>query len=152
MSSESEYSACSDDDGKSKGVKERRVAHEREVDLGSDDSMDDMNSDEDYYVDDETGAHMTADQLVSKEKEAFEELHRLLYGDGHSRGMFSSRMKPVRDSDSGRKKRPADSEEEEPPRKKRALSSAVKPKKKAAAKPKKTAGSRSKGKSKAGDL
>jgi hypothetical protein len=99
--------------------------------------MDDLNSDEDYYIDDETGKHMTTEEIIDKDKEAFEELHRLLYGNGTSRGMFSSRL-----GAGSKKKRPAhdsgsDTEDEEPPRKAKKARPAEK-KKEEAAPPKKS--------------
>ena len=69
MSSESECSAFSGDE---KG----------DVDIGSEDSASGVDSEDDYYLDEETGAHVSADQILDKDKEAFEELHRLLYGSG----------------------------------------------------------------------
>ena len=94
MSSESEYSACSD-----KG----------EVEIGSEDSMDDLNSEDDYYVDDETGDHVTADQIRNKDKEAFDELHRILYGPNFAEDAVVVHRKPkaAKTEKGSRKKRPA---------------------------------------------
>ncbi|MDR3540980.1 MAG: hypothetical protein P4L69_08490 [Desulfosporosinus sp.] len=54
------------------------------IDLGSEDSTDeDYNSEEDYYIDDETGERVSPDEIRDKDKEAFEMLHSIIYGSGN---------------------------------------------------------------------
>lgn len=132
---------------------EERSAYSEEeddVDIGTEDSEDDPGSDEDYYIDEESGKHVRESDLWNgKERKAFEELHRLLYGgDG---GFSSSRF--ARGDTGSKSKRPAPGsgsdaasstseveEEEEKPTKKKQRHSPSRSSKKA----KKASASRSK--------
>lgn len=90
-----------------------------EVDICSSDSDCSEDEDEDYYLDEETGKPLTADQIIGKEREEYEEFRNMLYGANPlfpstmARSRSRERMKATSTSKSREaKKRHTEDEEE----------------------------------------
>lgn len=94
-SSESAYSSFEEDTvkkAKKPFNKKKDAEDDQEIDIGSEDSEAEdaeYDSTEDYYTDEETGEKLNEGQIMSRDREAFEMLHRIIYG-GRSQSMASS--------------------------------------------------------------
>ena len=125
--------------------KKEKKAVADEVDIGSEDSDDDYDSAEDFYMDEDTGQKVTEKQVRESDKEAFEMLHRLLYGGRPlpvpEKAKPASKKRSARDSGSDTESYSSGSESDSVPEKKKARKSSllVVRKPAAARKPKSTA-------------